>query len=92
METEASDNIDESIPKEIQDRARSLHQSMDAAIQEFQQPDEMTQTASYIARKEQEMLDRLEKQKQEMIENIEAHNSISISEHEERINELNSLT
>ena len=92
LETEVSDNVNESIPKEIQDRTRSLHQRANAALQEFHQTDEMSRTASYIARKEQEMLDRIEKREREMLENIEAHNSISISEHEERINELNSLS
>ena len=92
LETEVSDNVNGSIPKEIQDRARSLHRSVDAALQEFQQTDEMTQTASYIARKEQEMLDRIDKREREMIANIDAHNTIAISEHQDRLDELNSLT
>ena len=92
LETEVSDNVEESIPKEIQDRARSLHNSMNAALAEIRQEDEMSRTASYIARKEQEILDRIDKREREMLENIEANNSISIIEHEERVDDLNSIT
>ena len=92
METEVSDNVEESIPKEIQDRARSLHHNVNAASQEFHKTDEMSRNASYIARKEQEILDRIDKREREMLENIEANNSISIIEHEKRVDELKSLT
>ena len=92
METEVSDNVNESIPVEIQDRTRSFHQQMNAALQEFHQTDEMSRIASYITRKEKEMIDRIEQREIEMIETIAAHNTISISEHESRVSELTSLS
>ena len=92
LETDVSDNVNESIPVQIQDRARSLHQQMNAALLDFRQTDEMSRIASYITRKEQEMTARIEQREREMIENIEAYNSISISEHESRIRKLTSLS
>ena len=65
---------------------------MNAALLDFRQTDEMSRIASYITQKEQEMTARVEQQEREMIENIEAHNSISISEHESCIRELTTLS
>ena len=92
METDFSNKVNESIPVQIQDRARSLDHQMNAALLDFHQIDEMSNISSYIARKEQEMIARIKQREREMIENIEAHNSISISEHESCIRELTTLS